>query len=144
MKKLLFGLLMISTLSFSQENVTITTKKSQIIYVDGEVEDVLKLVNSDDTKKRNIVYGESTDFFDFKNMKSFFKMGDREVSLDILKVEEKNGFLHVYCDDINMITKNKMITHIIININNDKNFPLMLYHFYWEHNDTTYVEITLD
>jgi hypothetical protein len=82
--------------------------------------------------------------FDFENEKcEFFRFGRLVSTVTILNVEDKEGLLHVDCDDKNIRTGGKIITHYILNPNKKEGYPFMIYHFYWEDINTTYAEVTL-
>lgn len=146
MKKLLVLLvLLVSGFVNGQNIITIDPDKTQSMSTDGLME-VFEMIDSDVTRKSdpnkpldNVLY-----VFDFDNKAcEFFRFGELESSVPIINYEKKDGLIYVECDDMNIRTGGRIVTHYILNPNGKEDIPHMVYHFYWDDIDTTYAEVTL-
>ena len=145
---ILLPFLLISSLSIGQnENnlIVIDPDKSQNMSVDGELTP-FDIISSEKTIKgdRDKPHDDVLYVFDFDNMIcDFFRFGELESTVDIINVEERDGLLYVDCDDRNIRTGGRIITHYILNPKGKKNVPHMIYHFYWDDIDKSVAEVTL-
>lgn len=145
---ILLPYLFISLLSFDQtENnlIVIDPDKHQNMSVDGEL-DPFDIISSEKTIKGDPdkPHDDVLYVFDFDNMIcDFFRFGELVSSVDIIDVQERDGLIYVDCDDTNIRTGGRIITHYVLNPKGKKNVPHMIYHFYWDDIDKSVAEVTL-
>lgn len=146
MKKLLFVLVFLTSFFVnSQDLLVVNPSKIQSVST-NKVVDILEFVDSSIVSSDTLT--ESVDsasyVFDFKNMTcDFFRFGELVSSVSILRFENCDGLIYVDCDDLNILTGGRIITHYILNPEGKKDVPYMIYHFHWEDIGTTYAEVTL-
>jgi len=137
-----------SLFSFGQNEqsiIVIDPDKTQSMSTDGLVE-VFEMIDSEFTRKSDpdkplddVLY-----VFDLvNNTTEFFRFGELKSSLPIIKFEKKNGLIYVDCEDLNIRTGGRIVTHYVLNPSGKDGAPHMIYHFYWDDIDTTYAEVTL-